>query len=53
MNIVFWIIMLFLAVALWFSLCFLFRGVGKHMKRYYEDVKEAINDENTKNKKER
>lgn len=45
MNLAFYIIVILLAVALWFLCSFLFKPIGKFLTRIFNDTKEIINEE--------
>ena len=44
MNVVFWFLVVAVAIFLWFLLSFLFKPIGKYVTRLAEDVKKEIED---------
>lgn len=46
MNWFFWLLIIILAVFLWFLCSFVFRPLGKFLYKLYKDAKEEIKNEN-------
>lgn len=52
MNVVFWLIVIVGIVFLWFSLSFLFKGVGDFLISLFQDAKDGMSEENDNQEKE-
>lgn len=52
MNIAFWVLIIIIAILLWFLLAVIYRPVGHLFIRLFEDSKKAICDEERKDKDE-
>ena len=44
MNPVFWLIVILVLVAIWFGMTAIFKPVGNHLYKIFNDTKEVINE---------
>ncbi len=52
MNVVFWLLVVLVLVAIWFLACAIFRPLGKFLNHIFNDTVECLNEEENENKGE-